>query len=261
LIISAEILLAALVAAALELDTYFLGMTLVSQPIIAGGIAGYMFGDMRTGILIGTMVQLIWVYPPVGAFVPPSSTAIAFTATVLSTKLLTLQPAPEPHSAIMMCIIAGVGTGYFVGQLDIWNRKLNTRIVRFFENDILKGSFAHMAAVQLSALLAKFIRDILLYAVMFSYGAFLLNKIYMTLSADMLQGLTFAYWAMPVIGFAVIFELFRTKFGANFHGVLFILSYLMLWAYGKISPLFFMLAVLAACGLVIYNFVWNRKEV
>ncbi len=254
------IIFAALVAAFLELDTYFIGMTLFSQPIIAGGIAGFMCGDLRTGIIIGSIVQLIWISPPVGAYVPPSSTAIAFTATVLNAQNIGLHAIADREPLMMFCIIAGAATGYFVGQMDIWNRKLNTQIVHMFEPGILKGRRLYMSGAQATALGAKFIRDFILYAAMFSYGAHLTGKIFATLPVDIFQGLTIALWAVPVIGLAVIFDLYRSKLGANFHGIVFILCYLVLWTYKSINPVFFMLAILTVCAFVIYNFVWNRKE-
>jgi len=260
LILTARIVFAALVAAALELDTYFVGMTLISQPIIVGGIAGYMFGDLQTGIIIGTMVQLIWVSPPVGAHVPPSSSAIAFTGAALSAQLIGKNLVADRESLIMLCIIAGVGTGYFVGQMDIWNRNLNTRIMHLFEQDILKGSWIHVILTQAFALLVKYISNVVIYIIMFSYGAYLLNRIFSTLSPDMKQGLDISYCVMPVIGMAVIFDLFRTKLGTNFYGIILILCYLILWTYRQINPLFFALAVVSVCCLVIYNFVWDRKE-
>ena len=61
------IFLAALTGAFLEIDNYFVGMTLFSQPVAAGAAAGLITGDVQTGILIGAIVQLLWINtPPVG---------------------------------------------------------------------------------------------------------------------------------------------------------------------------------------------------
>ena len=131
------ILILVLIGALLELDVYFIGMSLISQPIVAGGVAGYILGDASTGIMIGAVVQLIWLNPPVGAYVPPSSSAIAFVTTVLGIVLKNNLSGGETSSILMYSMISGIAVGYFVGQMDIWTRKLNTKILHLFEKKLL----------------------------------------------------------------------------------------------------------------------------
>ncbi len=260
LLLSAKIVLAAAIGAALELDAYFIGMTLVSQPIIAGGIAGWIFGDFFTGIFIGSLVQLVWISPPVGAYVPPSSSAIAYTATVLCLNMNVLFVHKEFDALIMFGLVIGTATGYFVGQADIWNRKLNTLILHLFEPAILKGGIWPVLAAQAFALAAKFFRDAVFYFIVFAFGTGIAAKIFSSLPPDILKGLEKALWVMPVIGLAVIYETFRTRIGEMLHIALFLVFYLVFWKFRHVEPVFFMLAAAAACGVVIYNFVWNKRS-
>ena len=259
-LISTKIIMAAITGAVLELDNYFIGMTLLSQPIIAGGIAGWIFGDFFTGIFIGSLVQLVWISPPVGAYVPPSSSAIAFTATVLCLNMSVLFEHKGFNSLMMFSLIIGTASGYFVGQADIWNRKLNTLILHFFEPAILKGSIWPVLAAQGLAVTAKVLRDSVFYFVIFAFGTGIAGKIYFSLPPDILKGLEKALWVMPVIGLAVIYETFRTKTGEMLHLALFFVFYLVLWKFRQVDPLFFIIAVAVACGLTIYNFVWNKRS-
>jgi mannose/fructose/N-acetylgalactosamine-specific phosphotransferase system component IIC len=260
LLISAKILLAAFVGAALELDSYFVGMTLISQPVIAGGIAGWICGDFFTGIFIGSLVQLVWISPPVGAYVPPSSSAIAFTATVLAISIGIPAAGKQSNALMMFCLIIGASTGYFVGQADIWNRKLNTLILHAFEPAILKGGIWPIIAAQAFAFSAKFLRDALLYLIIFVLGTGIAAKIFLSMPPDIVRGLEKALWVMPVIGLAVIYETFRTKMGTILHIALFLIFYLVFWKFNRVDPVFFMLAAAAACAIVIYNFVWNKRS-
>ena len=256
-----QVFLAALCGAAFDLDTYFIGMTLVSQPIIAGGIAGLIFNNLQTGILLGSLVQLIWISPPVGAYVPPSSPAIAFTATVMA-LMLPLYEVKNNHQALLMYSIAiGAATGYFVGQADIWNRKLNTKIVHFFEPGILAGRRSSILAAQFFSILAKFMRDFGGYIIFFAIGVDLAAKIYNSLPNEILEGLARALWLMPAIGLAVIYESFRSRLGSILHIVTFITCYILLVVNKSVNPWFLMLAVVTACTAVVHNFVWNKKGV
>jgi mannose/fructose/N-acetylgalactosamine-specific phosphotransferase system component IIC len=256
-----QVFLAALAGAALELDTYFIGMTLFSQPIIAGGIAGFIFNDLQTGILLGSLVQLIWISPPVGAYVPPSSTSIAFTATVLALIMPVNEIKHNLQALLMYSIGIGAAYGYFVGQADIWNRKLNTKIVHYFEPGILAGRQSGILAAQALSILAKFIRDFVGYVLLFGVGAGIAVKVYNTLPAEVIEGLARALWLMPVIGLAVIYESFRSRLGSILHLVTFVICYVLLLANKGVNPWFLMLAVVTACVVVVNNFVWNKKGV
>ena len=260
ILISTKIIIAAVAGAALELDAYFIGMTLISQPVIAGAIAGWIFGDFFTGIFIGSLVQLVWISPPVGAYVPPSSSAIAYTATVLCINMNSIFVHKDFNALIMFALVIGTATGYFVGQADIWNRKLNTLILHFFEPAILRGGIWPVLAAQLFALAAKFFRDGVFYLVIFALGTGVAAKIFSSLPPDFLKGLEKALWVMPVIGLAVIYETFRTKMGEMLHIALFLVFYIVFWKFNRVDPVFFLLAAAAACGVVIYNFVWNKRS-
>ncbi|MCE5300384.1 MAG: PTS sugar transporter subunit IIC [Spirochaetia bacterium] len=252
---------AILTGAALELDNYFIGMTLISQPVIAGGLAGLIFGDPVTGILLGSMVQFIWISPPVGAYVPPSSTAIAFISTGLSIELLKSMPAAavEPEQVMMFCLCVGAAAGYLTGQMDIWNRQLNTKIVRMLEPGILAGKVQYIMRAQVLSIGAKFARDIVLYLMFLFFGAGLAETIYRTMPEQVLKGLELAFWVTPAVGFAVLFENFRTKMGMYFHGVVFVLTGLLMLTYKNINPYLLLLAVVTACALAVYNYVWNGQ--
>jgi mannose/fructose/N-acetylgalactosamine-specific phosphotransferase system component IIC len=256
--LAAKILLASALGALLELDEYFIGMTLVSQPIIAGGIAGLIFGDPGTGIMIGSIVQLIWLMPPVGAYVPPSPSAIAFTAAGIGIMMESVVPAGERNSFLMFAMILGASFGYFTGQMDIWNRKLNTRIMRRFEAKVEEGREAYAYLIQALAILAKYLRDVAGYLAIFVLGVPLAIRIYSTLPVEVDAGLKIAFWAAPMIGFAVLFDMFRTKAGGVFHGTVLVLSYALFSAY-NLNLAFFLLMLFTAGVLIVYDRVWNRR--
>lgn len=256
--LAAKVIIASALGALLELDEYFIGMTLISQPIIAGGLAGFIFGDPGTGIMIGSIVQLIWLMPPVGAYVPPSPSAIAFaTAGIGILMESVVQPADRP-SLLMFAMILGASFGYFTGQMDIWNRQLNTRIMRSIEGKVEEGRAGYAYLIQALAVLAKYLRDVAGYLAIFVLGVPLAIKIYSTLPVEVDTGLKIAFWAAPMIGFAVLFDMFRTKAGGVFHGTVLILSY-AIFSISSVNLLFFLLLLLTAGAFVVYEQVWKRK--
>src|SRR5208283_3927654 len=191
-----KLALAALIGALFELDNFSIGMFLISQPIITGAAAGYMMGDIQTGIMIGCLVQLIWANtPPFGAYVPPSSSAIAFITTALI--IIIKNNAPEiavPSSLMMFCLVAGVAIGFFVGQMDIWNRKLNVSILHKFENKIREGKGIYILAVNFFAVTAKLARDFLLYFFILTSAVPLIMRMYKTLPGEIAEALKISWW-------------------------------------------------------------------
>lgn len=254
-----KIVLISFLGAFLELDTFFVGMTLLSQPIISGALAGLVFNDITTGIYIGAMVQLIWILPPVGAFVPPSSSAIALTATVMSMFLFDIVPEVDKKSVMMFSLIIGVSFGYFIGQMDIWNRKLNTLIMRVFENQIFRGNVIYLFLIQIISLVAKYLRDVISYMALFILGIPLVIKIFITLPAQIFFGLKLAFWIIPIIGFAVIFCMFQTTGGSIFHGLILIFFYFIFYFYKENIHYFLILVVLMAL-LLIYDIIWKERS-
>lgn len=255
-----KIVLISFLAALLELDTFFVGMTLLSQPVIAGALAGLIFNNIYVGIYIGAIVQLIWIMPPVGAFVPPSSCAIALSTTVMSLFFFDVIQETDRNSIMMFCLIIGVSFGYFVGQMDIWNRKLNTLIMHSFENQIQQGNVIYLFIIQLLSFLAKYIRDVIGYLALFIFGIPLSMKIFLTLPSQILFGLKLAFWIVPIIGFAVIFNYFQTRTGSIFHGLVLLIFYFIFMFYKENISMFFTLVVLIAL-LLIYNTIWKERMV
>ncbi len=145
-----KIFLISLIAVILELDAYYIGMFLISQPIIIGGITGHILGNIQAGIIIGSIVQLIWINnPPVGAFVPPSTTTISFISTVYAVIFLKILSNANRDAIFMFSLLIGIPCGYFVGQMDIWHRKINVKIIHLFEDKIKQCKTSYLIIIQL----------------------------------------------------------------------------------------------------------------
>jgi|GEM_PF-598518 len=248
----------AVIAGVLELDAYFVGVMLLSQPIITGGIAGYIFGNLQAGILIGGIVQLIWANnPPVGAYVPPSANAIAVVTTVITISALPCVAPFDSKAFIMFALIWGAATGYFIGQADVWNRQFNTLLVHLFEERIKEGKERFLVLTQVLAVSVKLIRDIFLYMAVFVLGSMLAEKIYITLPAQIVTAMKLSFWAMPALGFAVVYDMYRTKQGEWIFGWIIGAALLLLIFYPGINHYFYLLCLITGAVFYVYNAVWN----
>ena len=57
------------------LDRTAAGQFMISQPIVAGPLTGWLLGDPTAGIVIGASMELVWLLDmPIGTFVPADAT-------------------------------------------------------------------------------------------------------------------------------------------------------------------------------------------
>ena len=110
----------ALAGGLIGLDRTAAGQFMISQPIVAAPLAGWLLGDAAAGLVIGAMLELIWVLDmPVGGFVPADATVSAVTATAVA--VLTC-PDGVPRSVLGFSILLSVGTVPFTMMADTYAR-------------------------------------------------------------------------------------------------------------------------------------------
>jgi len=75
----------ALAGGVIGLDRTAAGQFMISQPIVAGPLTGWMLGDPIAGFVVGAALELIWVLDlPVGTFVPADATIVAVSAAAIA---------------------------------------------------------------------------------------------------------------------------------------------------------------------------------
>lgn len=75
----------AVVGGIMGLDRTAAGQFMISQPIVAGPLTGWILGDPAAGLVIGAALELIWVLDlPVGTFVPANATIGTVSATAIA---------------------------------------------------------------------------------------------------------------------------------------------------------------------------------
>jgi PTS system mannose-specific IIC component len=81
-------LLGAGMAVLLGLDRTAALQIMISRPLVAGPLVGLLLGDIRTGLTVGMLLELLWLCRmPVGASIPHDDTQITVGATTLAIAL------------------------------------------------------------------------------------------------------------------------------------------------------------------------------
>ena len=149
-----ELALVALLGGVLALDGTSVGQFMLSRPVVAGALTGWMLGDPALGLLIGTLLELYLLvsFPSGGARFPEGTTA---TVVAVATAV-----ASDTAGALPIAIAVGLLWGQVGGFSITALRKANGFIVP--EPADSRADSARVATAHLGAVGLDFLRGALI---------------------------------------------------------------------------------------------------
>jgi PTS system mannose-specific IIC component len=207
-VIHHRLFMSALWAGIIALDFTACGPFMLSQPMVCGPLFGWLMGQVAVGVIIGGIVQLLWMdLSPIGVGIPYDAT---------STTLLAIYWATiSDHSAlsqVVLALLAAVPFGFLFRLLDQLARRINTllmhRVGQLPDEYLGWGLWAGI----LGGITWSLVRYTVAYAALFYFG----GKVWMRFAysprlTPMDQGLTMAVLLLPVAGMGVTLELFLSE--------------------------------------------------
>jgi len=225
-------MMVSLVGGILCLDRISL-QVMISRPVVAGPLTGWMLNDPLTGLVCGAMIELIWMDRlPIGTYIPPNDTMTAVIITAIT--ILMGSHAEQASRELIACsMLAFLPLGYAGQQLDLWgirsNDKLSKRAISLADRADVRG----VSRKHLEAMLKSFVFSILFMFVSITIGSWALAYVFPRLPLFALRALKLSYYFIPLLGIAVALTTIKrqgaiTLFCASFAGMLIILE----WVYG-----------------------------
>ncbi|MBN1407727.1 MAG: PTS sugar transporter subunit IIC [Calditrichaceae bacterium] len=136
-----------LIGALISLDTVAVFQILISQPIVACTLIGWLSNDPMTGIHIGLLMQLIWISTlPVGAVTFPDGNLGAIIAAIIAVNTIDIIPQYK-SLVILFSVLFGLFMSFIgahalntvrTGNVYILNKLLD-RIEAFKLNQVGKA--------------------------------------------------------------------------------------------------------------------------
>lgn len=219
------------------------GQTMIERPLVVGAVAGLVFGDLQTGILIGASLEAIFM----GAVdIGGALSAEPVTATVLATTFaITLNV--NMKAALALAVPIGVFAAF----------------ISMFLKNVVMNIFAPLvdkvAANDDSKGLTKlhfgmwFINYFVFSLVTFSSvlaGAQPVQHLVKQIPANLMAGLAATGGLLPAVGFAILLRMLWSKNLSPFYFLGFILA-----AYVNLPSV-----AIAAIGIIIVILQWNRDK-
>jgi mannose/fructose/N-acetylgalactosamine-specific phosphotransferase system component IIC len=119
-----------LLAGALALDETAALQIMVSQPLVAGAVAGAAAGAVPLGLAIGGTLQLVWsAVLPVGA--APFPDAAVASVSAVGVAVLLSRAGADAALAVGVGVMTGLAAGVFGQRVILHVRRINTRHAEF----------------------------------------------------------------------------------------------------------------------------------
>lgn len=200
-----EILFLAFIAAIFCLDVTAFGQFMISRPIVCGPVIGYLLGDIKTGLWVGMIVDLIWIgVIPMGAAIPQDATAVVVLSLVWGLKAF-----PADHVTTVLALMLAVPGGILFKIFDVKMRYYNIKVARWVEQGVETGDESRLYKGISAGMGLFFIKAFIFFAILFYPGAMLVEQAYALIPARLIRGLDFAWYILPLAGFAVMLVNFR----------------------------------------------------
>ncbi len=160
----------------LILDKYAIGEFGLSQPVIAGAIIGWLCGDPRTGILIGSVFQLIFLGGlPIGRDIPPDGPGAGMVAVG---AYYLLRPGHPYETSLIVAAVLGLFASIAGGALEIMIRRNNEKLYHLFVRHENRFAVVHLGGVA-----TAFVRGIMLFLPFYAVAALITRPFYIPAAA------------------------------------------------------------------------------
>ncbi len=132
----------------MSLDRTAAFQTMVSRPIVAGPVAGYLLSNVQAGLVSGMLLELLFIGDlPVGAYLPAHETALTVLVTALTAVMLGAAGpvgadavfAGPALKALPMALVIALPFGLVYKSADDAARRLNYSIYKRAEEMVEKG--------------------------------------------------------------------------------------------------------------------------
>jgi len=227
-----KVMMVSLAGGVLCLDRIFIQM-MISRPVVAGPLVGWILNDPYTGLLCGALIELLWIDRlPIGTYVPPNGTitTVIITAAAIIAGGHLGQPSRE---LTVFALLAFLPLGYAGQRLDTWiirsNDTLAKKAVSLADGADVRG----IERQHLKALIKSFILSVLFTFIAVTVGSWVLIEVFAVLPPFVHRALTLSYFFIPLLGIAVALTTVKRKGAISLFCAIFVAILIIWeWTYG-----------------------------
>ena len=207
-------LIVALIGGIVDLDSTAVVQCMISQPIVAAPLTGLILGSMlgdyaaglQLGLMVGVILQLVWIEQlPLGMNVPPD----AALASVLSVALgfcagHNYSSYAEREVCYTVGLLISVGLGLLGRSLDMFVRRLNTDIDSWVNQKIEDNNFGAIRFGHLIGSFTTFTKAFIFCFLILWFGVEPLKYFTRMMNIAQSGGFIVVQGLLPAVGFSVL---------------------------------------------------------
>lgn len=206
----AEIVLVSLCGSLLCLDRVFI-QAMISRPVVIAPVIGLLLHDPYAGLIIGALVELIWIdRVPIGTYIPPndSITAVAATSIALITGSKLGGVSKE---LIAFAVLLAIPCGLLARELDVLIIKSNDLLSDQALEDAKQNNIKAIERKNYLGLIKVFSSYIFFLLIVQIIFIQVVIWIYPKFNAVLLKALSFTYYFLPLLGIAVAINMLKLR--------------------------------------------------
>ncbi len=189
-----------IVGGLLHLDRTAAFQFLVSRPLVSSAVTGLILGDVRTGLLIGMVLELLWLgTQPFGTALPPDDTLVAVAAPaagILAGRML----GSTDTSLLCVAILAALPLSEAGRLLDVGARRINGVFLDRARTAAKNGDVRGVQRQNIAGLASFFLIFTLLTGVGILGVLAVTYFVYPHLPRAVMVAATWIFWSLPFFG-------------------------------------------------------------
>lgn len=227
------------------LDGRIFGQMMFDRPLVTGMFVGIILGDIKTGIMIGAQLELIWMgIAGIGAATPPD----VVTGGILGTAFAIIS-----GQGVEVALALAVPIALLAQSLGVLVRIINLYFSKKADQYAQKADFKGMTLMMWIPVCLFFLSTFIPTFAAIMFGADVVKAFIESVPAVIMDGLKVAGSLLPAIGFALLMDMLMSRKMAVFFFIGFLLAaYLGL----NITAV----ALFGACIAVLVNMLNNNAS-
>ncbi len=190
-----------IVGGLLGLDRTAVGQFMVSQPLVVGPITGWLLGNATTGLIIGAVLELIWVLDmPIGNFVPADATIVTVSTCAIA---ILGKPGGSTLSVIGFSLLLTTAMVPLTMRADTFIRKRNSKLVENVLSSGIDNMTQAVKRAQFAGITAFFLKSFVLCLIIIPAGIVAV-LLFAHLPGTVHRALALFVKLLPLLGAALI---------------------------------------------------------
>jgi len=221
--------LGALMSIVCGLDRTAFLQLMISRPVVAGPLTGWLLGGPETGILVGALLELLWLGRlPMGAVIPPDDTQIAVGGTVLAVAAGG-EFVAAGMAVTLLSVLLALPLGKVGARFDQWARKANSRLSNLAIDEVKTGNTRRLEFLHLVGLVHFSLSSLATFLVIIIGGWLLMVFLAPFLLSPLQEMQHWVFAVFPLVGMSHVLANMNVNRALSLFGSSFLMTYVLLW--------------------------------